>query len=337
MQPQACLHIKRDKDDFGNQDHTSRGHQTLQYRDFYFTRNPETRAQYSKRCPHMGSCSGSKCAQVNPDSLVDELYIANKYVGITYCTESVYHVPTDSETFEVFHCPTWSEKALLTFEQTTWLDRHKSYDTELKRNVKKQLHGTTLQLTSIETSHILFHREGPIHSRLPQPYSFSYACINDYTHNSAVPLNQNCSIQDTCKCNPAEDSMNCYCSNNNISQIITLDRILPIQLPDAQIRREGRNSIVTMRTSPVSSELAIWINSSITHVKLNIDEFTCTIPSTNIEGCYKCMKGAVTHVTCTSNITSHSRTSVSNAIVHNTLFLKRISQRNTFLFEQSLL
>lgn len=54
----------------------------------YYTQDTQTHVQYSKRCPHMGTCSGSKCAKISTDTLVEELDIANNFTGVTYCSES---------------------------------------------------------------------------------------------------------------------------------------------------------------------------------------------------------------------------------------------------------
>ncbi|RCN49233.1 hypothetical protein ANCCAN_04648 [Ancylostoma caninum] len=70
----------------------------------------------SKRCPHMGSCIGNKCADVNSTSLIPELEIGNSFPGRTACLEScggpgcdcfylssgclfykIYAIPTDSK------------------------------------------------------------------------------------------------------------------------------------------------------------------------------------------------------------------------------------------------
>ncbi|KAK6061023.1 hypothetical protein COOONC_01311 [Cooperia oncophora] len=94
----------------------------------YFTRDVEYRVVDSKRCPHMGSCSGFKCAKINGSTLIPELEQGNAYLGTTYCVEScggpgcdcwywgsgclfyrVYLVTVSNETYEIFHCNRWKE------------------------------------------------------------------------------------------------------------------------------------------------------------------------------------------------------------------------------------
>lgn len=91
----------------------------------YYTRDTETKVQFTKRLPHMGTCSGVKCAKINTNSLVEELDTANKYVSITYRTECCggirclcrfpssgclfyrdCHVPVDDKILKVLQCPT---------------------------------------------------------------------------------------------------------------------------------------------------------------------------------------------------------------------------------------
>lgn len=55
-------------------------HETLSY-----TRDIQIHVLDSKRCPHMGSCKGEKCAAINSTDLVPELERANRYQGRTGC------------------------------------------------------------------------------------------------------------------------------------------------------------------------------------------------------------------------------------------------------------
>lgn len=273
----------------------------------------------------MGSCSGAKCAEINPNSRVEELDTANRYVGITYCTEScggigcscgfpssgclfyrVYHVPVDDELFEVFHCPTWNQKVGISYEETTWQRKPKTCNIELLRSVRKSMTNTEIEVASIETPPLPLLTSTFIHNsrhtaRLEQNYDFSYACI--LRLNSSTKIHdEECTIQDTCSCNPAEDSISCYCQHNNVSQYMSIDHILPLRLPNSQIATEGKNSTVTVRTSDAALELALLIDSKLSNIKLNIDRFQCEIKTFPIHGCYKCIKGAVIHIDCQSNI-----------------------------------
>lgn len=62
------------------------------------------------------------------------------------------------------------------------------------------------------------------------------------------------------------------------------------QISKARFKREGKNYIVTTRTIEASVELFLWIKTLISSVNLNIGDFTCSISSTCITGCSKCIR-----------------------------------------------
>ncbi|KAK5969547.1 hypothetical protein GCK32_009862 [Trichostrongylus colubriformis] len=120
------------------------------------TRNVQQRIVDSKRCPHMGSCSGNKCADINETSMVPEL--ANAFPLITHCIEScggpgcdcfhwssgcllyrIYAVPKDVTVYELFKCFKWKEEVKLRLEisdgrslQTYVLYIHPNVPTRIK-------------------------------------------------------------------------------------------------------------------------------------------------------------------------------------------------------------
>ncbi|RCN29253.1 integrase core domain protein [Ancylostoma caninum] len=201
----------------------------------YYTRNTETRVQYSKRCPHMGSCKGAKCAEITPNTLVKELNIANKFTGITYCTEScgglgcscgfpssgclfyrVYQVPLDHDIYEVFHCPTWTERAAVQFETTSWLQKRRTYRVELKPNVQKKLEDMYFELTSVAIPPLpilseTFLSSSTLVAKVAKGHSFSYACLGQdqvTTRRTNKSTIERCSIKDTCHSGSMEETDN---------------------------------------------------------------------------------------------------------------------------------
>ncbi|KIH49571.1 hypothetical protein ANCDUO_20354 [Ancylostoma duodenale] len=98
----------------------------------YFTRSVDLRVIDIKRCPHMGSCLGEKCAAINRSSLIPELAEGNKYRGRTGCMEScggfgcnffylssgclfyrIFAMPKSPTVYEVFRCMRWTEEVIL--------------------------------------------------------------------------------------------------------------------------------------------------------------------------------------------------------------------------------
>ncbi|VDO05251.1 unnamed protein product [Haemonchus placei] len=289
----------------------------------YFTQNTETHVQSRKRCPHMGSCIGSKCTAISPDTLVKELDVANNFPGITYCTEScggwgcscgfpssgclfyrIYHTPKDKEIYEVFHCPTWHETVKLKIEQTHTHDAHRVFTGEIKPYTIRTLANTKIEVTSFSSSSIAiqykrFLTNNKTTAYLDDDATFSYACTNNPS-----PLNNStstCAIKDTCKCNPAEDSISCYCMHNDVSHLRHLPNVLPLPIPNGVIIA-GPKQIPQIHTSTFASELAIHLDPTSFQIEQLIVDFYCTIIPISFGGCYDCYKGAEAKISCAADV-----------------------------------
>ncbi|EPB71096.1 hypothetical protein ANCCEY_09810 [Ancylostoma ceylanicum] len=291
----------------------------------YFTRSTEVKVQYSKRCPHVGTCTGLKCAKTTPDTKVEELTIANNYTELTHCSEScgglgcscgfpssgclfyrIYHVPTDNNIYEIFECPTWRESIKLAITYFNNMHNPSTYRIELRPQVRKRLENSIIELTNfhINTPSLLHKRflsNNLTTSFLDEDTTFSYAC----TSNPLLSKDNNsdsCTIRDTCKCDPAEDYINCYCQQNQVSRIQRLRNTLPLQLPNTIVNTEGKAMIPTIRTKAVSAELSVSFDTSISQLMQSVVDFQCSIIPMNIIGCYKCFKGALAEITCYSTL-----------------------------------
>ncbi|KAK6054889.1 hypothetical protein COOONC_07606 [Cooperia oncophora] len=72
MQPDACLQLKYgDKQFYFMRISMYKLVLRCRKETLYFTRNTIRNVQYKKRCPHMGTCSGNKCAKISFDKLFD--------------------------------------------------------------------------------------------------------------------------------------------------------------------------------------------------------------------------------------------------------------------------
>ncbi|EYC38573.1 hypothetical protein Y032_0708g1708 [Ancylostoma ceylanicum] len=290
----------------------------------YFTRNTQVKVQYRKRCPHMGTCTGLKCGKIKPDSLIEELDVANNFTGITYCSEScgglgcscgfpssgclfyrIYHSPLDEKVFEVFHCPSWHETVKINYQEFRGNTKTTSYRVEIPPRSVKPLGKSTLEITSLSFNPISiltkrFITDGAASAYLHDETAFSYACeAHPDTGNN---WKSHCTIKDTCKCTPAEDLVNCYCQNNNVTNIMRLSNTLPLPISNGIVRTEGRNHVPTARSKATSVELAIVFDPQITGMKQEIVEFTCNIVPLTFVGCYNCMQGAVASIICYSDV-----------------------------------
>ncbi|KAK6031200.1 hypothetical protein OSTOST_02652 [Ostertagia ostertagi] len=180
----------------------------------YFTRETVTKVQSRKRCPGRGSCVGRKCGLINATSLVDELSEANTYPGITYCTEScgfwgcdcgfpssgclfyrVYKKPVSTEIYEIFQCPTWYETVNISLGNLSLYWQEHLY----------------LRIPLLTTQ---FIRKNSAIAIIPSNTQVTYACANsNLTHL------EECTVKDTCKCTPAQNEVNCYCTDDQVSNI----------------------------------------------------------------------------------------------------------------------
>ncbi|KIH53810.1 hypothetical protein ANCDUO_16050 [Ancylostoma duodenale] len=290
----------------------------------YFTRNTEVKVQYRKRCPHMGTCTGMKCGKIKPESLIAELDVANNFTGITYCTEScgglgcscgfpssgclfyrIYHSPLDEKIFEVFQCPSWHETVKINYQEFKGNIKTNSYRVEIPPRSVKPLGKSTLEITTLSFNPISiltkrFITDGTASAYLHDETAFSYAC--EARPDTGSNSTSHCTIKDTCKCTPAEDLVNCYCQNNNVTNIMRLSNTLPLPISNGIVRTEGRNQVPTVRSKATSVELAVVFDPQITEMKQEIVEFTCNIVPLSFVGCYNCMQGAIASIICYSDV-----------------------------------
>lgn len=134
-----------------------------------FTRDTTHRVVDNKRCPHMGSCVGRKCEDVNSTSMLPELEEGNKYPGNTACVEScggpgcdcfylssgclfyrIYVVPESPKVYEIYKCNRWNEAAKVKFTHTDITQgKTQSYTAFMSPNVPVIWKSFTATLSSI--------------------------------------------------------------------------------------------------------------------------------------------------------------------------------------------
>ncbi|KAK6044382.1 hypothetical protein COOONC_18113 [Cooperia oncophora] len=263
----------------------------------------------------MGSCVGLKCAGISMDTLVPELDIANNYTGITYCTEScggwgcscgfpssgclfyrIYHVPVDDDVHEVFQCLSWYETIKLKIEQQDRQHNQRTFTGEIKPYTYRTMGDINIEVTSFAFSHhpllskrFLSNNRTTVY--LDDDTTFTYACTSKPSiSNTSI---NSCSIQDTCKCSSAEDTVSCYCAHNDIQQIRHLSKTLPLPLPNGIIKAGPKNVPLSWPYMSLPSVL---------QVEREVRQFTCNVVSTTLTGCYNCYKGAVALIDCTADV-----------------------------------
>ncbi|VDK49561.1 unnamed protein product, partial [Cylicostephanus goldi] len=190
----------------------------------FFTRATKLSVIDSKRCPHMGSCTGAKCAVINESTLLPELRQGNQYPGRTGCLEScgglgcdcfypssgclfyrVYATPQNSEIYEVFRCAQWKEevKMEVLVEELRLGKRKFVISTIPNIPVTLPMVKITLTLCTIPPTPITtyeFVTNGAETALWPKEIEPNLRCE---TREKAIALN--CSFIDNCRCEGAEN------------------------------------------------------------------------------------------------------------------------------------
>ncbi|VDP10637.1 unnamed protein product [Heligmosomoides polygyrus] len=173
---EACLKFRRNDSDIWDVRLSWKGlNLHCNQESLLYTRKVEQKVIDSKRCPHMGSCIGNKCADVNASSLLPELAVGNSYPGITGCIEScggpgcdcfylssgclfyrIYAVPKDDEVYEIFRCITWKEIVKLRLDITDVRSKKlRSYVLSVHPNVPQHVHNMDVTVSLISPGYYL--------------------------------------------------------------------------------------------------------------------------------------------------------------------------------------
>lgn len=114
-----------------------------------------------------------------------------------------------------------------------------------------------------------------------------YACTS---YPIETNTNNTCAVRETCKCNPAEDTISCWYTYNNIIQIGRLPNVLRRPMSDG-IVGTGTKKLPMARSTAFAVELAI-------HLDPNIVDFDCNVVLTAIIACYNGFKGSAATIWC---------------------------------------
>uniref|UniRef100_A0A1I7WRF6 Integrase catalytic domain-containing protein n=1 Tax=Heterorhabditis bacteriophora TaxID=37862 RepID=A0A1I7WRF6_HETBA len=259
----------------------------------------------------------SKCAKINRTSIITELQAANDYPGITRCVEScgglgcdcfypssgclfyrIYLLPIDEKKYEIYRCTRWREAVLV---HISIIDKYRKNSVEttvmMKPNIPYQGNNMTITLSelALPPTPILadqFVTDGTNTARWLSEYKLPLRCA---TREEAQTFN--CTLVEDCLCSPAENTIRCDCKNQNITQIFNnIANRLPFTTPSVeftQIKSSVRATIKSLATA----EFILHLEET-SPVSINVQDTTCSIDSTHLEGCYACAKGAKAIVNC---------------------------------------
>ncbi|CAO4379232.1 unnamed protein product [Caenorhabditis nigoni] len=287
-------------------------------RTIVYTKDVTTRVWSSKRCPGMGSCQEEKCSNITRSSVVPELDKVNHMTGISGCSEScggpgcgcfywssgclfyrIYADPISEEPIEIFECTDFLPIAKLKVTVTTlnsW--KNQAETMEIKNPVG---HTTAFKDIAITTESI----------QIPPSPGLQTWFIRRSTEMATWPHGQwprlqcerelkRCSLQEKCQCTAAEKQMQCTCEDHNIHQhLLQPDNHLPAQLGHIRFEKSDQSIIAKIRTA-VDTKVTLKAKDKWKTLIVKSTE-TCSIPTTEIKGCYSCDKGANAEIVCTSN------------------------------------
>ncbi|VDK55264.1 unnamed protein product [Cylicostephanus goldi] len=307
----------------------------------YFTRDTSYEIIDSKRCPHVGSCVGSKCARINSTSLIPELAVGNGYPGNTYCVEScggpgcdcfywssgclfyrIYLKPVSSTVFEVFHCNRWAQTVAIDFTHfDAQTGKTNEFTALMLPNVPIRWESFSLTLSSVSMAPIpllqsSFISNGNNTALWDNQVKPALRCP---TSKAARTLR--CEIFEQCTCNPAETKANCNCLNVPIlKQFEDLQRRMPVILPSITFE-ESIHGVKASVQNMLSTEIIVTLQEDL-RTNLVVDNDICTVENTQLIGCYNCEKGAHAKIKCFA-----SRSSKAEIICEGTSFTAPCGKR----------
>ncbi|CAJ0603661.1 unnamed protein product [Cylicocyclus nassatus] len=122
-----------------------------------------------------------------------------------------------------------------------------------------------------------------------------------YCQTRSEARNLNCTLQDNCRCAPAESTVNCECEEIDIDdKFQQIDKKLPVRTASWELR-QAKNSVYAKIPHMVTAEFIIELNNTYDMAILEVTNRECFVESTStLEGCYSCRKGAVAKIQCYS-------------------------------------
>uniref|UniRef100_A0AC35FQ69 Kinesin-like protein unc-104 n=1 Tax=Panagrolaimus sp. PS1159 TaxID=55785 RepID=A0AC35FQ69_9BILA len=295
-------------------------HLTCQKMTQHYTRIVDIKTASLKICGGRSLCSGNECAMATSDLRVPAFGTANNLPGNTFCHESCggwfckcvtwgeaclyfrnYASPADPRTIEVFSCDGFHTTLILNVTITT-------QQSSTNRLLTLQ-EGHSAEINKIKISALDINPEDsppPQHS-LYLNTGKTIAVLN-YVGASAANLLQssdiaaatefkNCTLQQACKCHPADGIASCSCLENTVLLKLLNDNALPILQNKHWLRpTEDNNVIVDIPAHP-----RIQISIKEFSLFAAIDMNSCSATVHKIEGCSSCLEGAIADITCTTD------------------------------------
>ncbi|CAJ0598230.1 unnamed protein product [Cylicocyclus nassatus] len=322
--PQACFRIQHQNETMGSME-IQLQHVILQCNPvvLYYTRDAHIVTESAKRCHFSGSCSSNTCAHTSQRTYIPELQNTYDFPGVARCTSSCgsigcgcllpmpgclfsrsYAKPQSETIYQILHCPTWEESAVLKYtyisakgekESTTLTVTAQTAKVQKNANITMEFVTTPL-IPLLSTIFLQTADSTTAHTAMvDKDEIFALRCP---TLESSKNLSL-CHVEDTCKCFPTDDEANCQCKNTNITDLITsLDSRLPLSSSFLQLQEANGRIFAVSHKSVIDLSLTTAGEWNTANIVNNED---CDITASPIQGCYNCLSGAKLTFSCRSS------------------------------------
>jgi hypothetical protein len=289
-----------------------------------YTREFNASYQTKRRCPKVGSCSGSYCEEVQPETLIPELADANQHPGISSCLQGCEWgigqcdcgLPTRSciflrkfalfsspTVFEVFECSDWVPTIHLTINS--------SLDNLQEENLIALTPGVTTKLGHLQLTPLMisdsqlpiiqqrFFTNGANMAMLKNLHLSMTCASEEHAHQGQCEISE-----DICKCHrtAGNTKAECNCTDQLWSQWL---RHPSIQLPHPShsyiLNNSGRSVYAVLQRSPIQLHLVI----EEMQLGLLYTKASCELKPVRLNGCVNCPEKAHLEYECSASDGKH--------------------------------
>lgn len=301
----------------------------------YYTRNHLFEVHSVKRCPMSGSCANKEhnCAHLPSTSTLPEFdSIINESPGYSYCAESsgcwiqgcglctsaclfyrIIAVPRSNTVYQVFTCPSFRPVVALkvSIDTPTSSTRYKQVlqpgvYTRISDALSVSLVSTSVPhtpllgssfLRNMDTGQVGLVSASPVHQ--PQPGLVGQLQCSSRHH----AVHFNCTFTSrVCQCRTTETNANCDCSTFDLNNYFSNPEIvLPVTHGDVLLH-PYEDSVSAVFTHSTSFQLQVDINKFLS--SFTYDHSTCTAIASPLVGCFNCVPGARSNITCSTDFGS---------------------------------
>uniref|UniRef100_A0A183FUE8 Phlebovirus_G2 domain-containing protein n=1 Tax=Heligmosomoides polygyrus TaxID=6339 RepID=A0A183FUE8_HELPZ len=290
---------------------------TCERESLLFSRSTRYALLDSKRCPH--TLDPARGRNVEPSPALAELQKANDYPGVTGCVEScggpgcdclypssgcffyrIYLIPNDNAVYEVFRCTRWKPSVYLEIAINGPHHQEKLGTLHLIPNQPQIFPPLTVTLSSLSVPPLpilssRFISDGNRTAIAPAKYDPPLKC-----RSSEEALNMTCTVEENCKCEPAEIKMVCDCNDFNLTaHMLNPAYRLPILRPNLEFTTRNGH-LVSKVLHSTTAEFVVRIKDQLRIISV-ISNAVCTGETAYVRSCYKCAKGVRAMVKCTSS------------------------------------